>query len=158
MRAFISHASRDELAVDVVREQVHALGVEVYLAEHDQRAGERLSQKVEKALRESDIVIAVLTPAGYDSRYVQQELGLARGTGRLVVPLVHPAIVGEDLGLLNDIEYIVFDPSRPQEGLASLTERVAFLARQQHAREDLTWAAIAIVGAMVLLYVSQTSS
>jgi hypothetical protein len=88
----------------------HALGAEVSLAEHDQRASERLSQKVEAGLAKSDVVVAVLTPAGYNPRYVQQEVGLDRGTGRLIIPLVHLDLAHEDLGLLNDIEYITFDP------------------------------------------------
>lgn len=107
------------MAVDAVDRQLTAIGVESYVAEHDQRAGERLSDKVETALRRSDLVVAILTPAGYDSRYVQQELGVARGCGTLVIPLVHPDLADADLGLLSDVEYIVFDPMKPHEGLLS---------------------------------------
>lgn len=129
------------------------MGVESYLAEHDQRAGESLSGKVEAALRDSDLVVAILTPAGYDSRYVQQELGLARGTGTLVIPLVHPSLQASDLGLFNDTEYIRFDPDEPQDGLASLTERVAGLARRQQARQELVVLGVAVALAVVALYI-----
>lgn len=155
MRVFVSHASRDHLSVDAVRRQLQAIGVESYLAEHDQRAGERLSEKVEKAIRESDVVVAVLTPDGYDSRYVQQELGLARGVGKLVVPLVHPDLVHADFGLLNDIEFIRFDPSTPSDGLTGLTERVGLLAQRQRAHQDLVVIGAAIVLVVVLWSASQ---
>jgi hypothetical protein len=154
MRVFVSHASKDHMAVESVHRQLESIGVTSYLAEHDQRAGERLSQKVEQALRGSDLVVAILTPAGYDSRYVQQELGVARGTGTLIIPLVHPDLTEADLGLLNDIEYIRFDPSTPQDGLASLTERVADLARRQQARQDLIMAGAAVVLVLALLYLT----
>src|SRR3954470_3481375 len=104
MRVFVSHATRDHVAVETVRRQLEAIGVEPYLAEHDGRAGERLSAKVESALRRSDIVVAVLTSAGFGSAFVQQEIGLAHGAGTLVVPLVDPKLEPIDLGLLGGVE------------------------------------------------------
>jgi hypothetical protein len=114
MLIFLSHASRDSAAAAAVNSQLASLGHRTYLANHDQRAGERLSVKVEEALRSCDLMIALLTPAGFDSNYVQQEIGFARGQGKLVVPLVDPRAVRGDLGLLDGVEYITSIPTLRQ--------------------------------------------
>jgi hypothetical protein len=150
---FVSHASKDADAIALVRSQIDALGVRVYLAEHDNQAGRRLSAKVQQAIARCDVMIVLLTPSGYDSRYVQQEIGLALGKGRLVIPLLDPSLVAADLGLLNDIEYIVFDNDHPSDGLARLSERVDSLVRQQKAKQELAVAVVAIAAlVLVALY------
>lgn len=105
----------------------------VYLAEHDQRAGEVLVDKVLSALEQSDLVVALLTPAGHSSTFVQHEIAHARSKGKLVIPLVHTEVRGLDLGVLKGIEYIVLDPENPADALSHLAERVVGLARAQES-------------------------
>lgn len=144
---FVSHATKDTRAVELVRSRIQPLGVSLYLAEHDIKAGERLSAKVEDALSRSDAVLVLLTPNGYDSLYVQQEIGFAKARKKLVIPLLAPGLAGASLGMLNDIEYIVFDPASPADGLARVSERVDALVRQRKANQDL----VAVVGLVALI-------
>ncbi|HEY1820174.1 MAG TPA: toll/interleukin-1 receptor domain-containing protein [Trebonia sp.] len=151
MELFLSHASKDAQAVGMVRVQVEALGVQVYLAEHDNQAGDRLSAKVEQAISRCDAMLVLLTASGYDSRYVQQEIGFAKGRGKLIIPLLDPALTNADLGLLDDIEYILFDSGSPSDGLARLGERVDALARQNKATQEQALMLVAAVALIALL-------
>lgn len=155
MELFLSHASRDSEIVSQVQAQVEALAVRLYLAEHDNQAGNRLSAKVEEALERCDALIVLLTRAGYDSRYVQQEIGFAKGRGKLVIPLLDPSLAGCDLGLLNGIEYILFDTASPADGLARLGERIDSLVRQRKANQEMV-ALVAVVALVAFaLYASR---
>lgn len=155
MEIFFSHASKDGVAAADVREQIEPLGVRLYLAEHDNQAGRRLSAKVEEALTRCDVLVVLLTQAGYDSRYVQQEIGFAKGCGRLVIPLLDPTLVTADLGLFNDIEYIVFDVNNPADGLAQLGQRIDALVRQRKATQEMV-ALVAVVALVAFaLYASR---
>jgi hypothetical protein len=148
MQLFLSHASADQLVADRIRGQIEPLGHTVYLAEHDKRAGAMLANKIDAALKASDVVIALLTASGFDSRYVHQEIGAARNAGKLVIPVLESAVAGADLGMLNGLEYIVFEATQPADGLESLTERVAYLAREQQQYEEMV-ALLAAVGVLL---------
>lgn len=101
--------------------QAVAVGLQPYLAEHDPQPGRQLADKVRAAIGESVAVIVLLTPAGYDSPYVHQEIASAIEQGVLVVPLVSPEIAGSDLAMLNGVEWLPFDFSNPTNDAASLT-------------------------------------
>ncbi len=134
MQIFLSHATADSIIACEIRSRLGHLGVSVYLAEHDNQAGTLLADKVTDALRASDLTVALLTPAGFNSVFVQQEMATAREAGKLVIPLVDRSIPNFDLGLLYGIEYIALDPEEPSGALESLSERVASIARAQADR------------------------
>lgn len=151
MLVFLSHATADHAITEAIRRHLSALGVDVYCAEHDNQAGNRLTDKVVGAVRRSDLVVVLLTPRGYDSAYVQQEIGIARAAGKLVVPLLDPALAKTSLGVLEDVEYIELDPVNPTEGVVMLAERVAGIARRQQ-RDELILVAGAVVLVAMLIY------
>lgn len=67
---FLSHATRDSPLVAVVSERLRAVGVSVYLAEADGKAGEAVHPKITAALGRSSAIIVLLTEARYSSNYV----------------------------------------------------------------------------------------
>lgn len=75
----------------------------------------------------------MLTENAVGSPIVREEIGYALGQGKLVVPLVTPAVARNPaaLGLLNGREHIPFDIADPQEGLIKLTDWVNVFARQK---------------------------
>jgi hypothetical protein len=137
MQIFLSHATADQHIAHEIRTRLGHLGVSVYLAEHDNQAGESLADKVTAALLASDLAVALLTPSGFSSVFVHQEMALARGAGKIVIPLVDRTIPNLDLGLFTGVEYIVLDPAHPAEALESLSERVAAIAQAQAERAAL---------------------
>jgi hypothetical protein len=143
MQIFLSHATGDREVIAEISKQLNRIGVRVYLAEHDNQAGGPLADKVQAALAASDLVVALLTPAGYDSVYVHHEVGGARLAGKMVIPLVDESVRRSDLGALVGLEYIVLNQQAPEIAMNLLTERVVALLQ---AQADLaTVAAVAAV-------------
>ncbi|HSH60086.1 MAG TPA: toll/interleukin-1 receptor domain-containing protein [Acidimicrobiales bacterium] len=147
---FISHSSKDIADVELVRRLVSAQGLRVYLAEHDPQPGKHLPDKIRSNILAADAVLVLLTKASIDSRYVHQEIGVAQAARRLIVPLVHPDLVGEDLAMLNGAEFLVFDPANPAgttPDLVGQLKRIADKAAVRDAAEALLVAAL-VVGVM----------
>jgi hypothetical protein len=170
MQLFLSHATADNELVARIHAELAPIGTVVYLAEHDNQAGANVHAKIVDALRASDLVIVLLTQAGFDSRYVQQEIGAALNAGKLVIPLVTGAVARADLGMLQGVEYIVIDEGEPAEAMKRLTDRIADLQRrrevdlqrnreadlqrEQAARELMVVAGVALVVIGIVLVAS----
>ena len=88
MELFLSHATVDGRLVGLITDRLEPLGVSVYTAEYDNQAGKNVHAKVAEAIPRCDLVVVLLTAAGYDSKYVHQEIGYARRAGKLTIPLV----------------------------------------------------------------------
>ncbi len=121
---FISHSSRDPLAVETVRLQLLAAGVTPYMYEYDHQPGAVLVDKLRAAIATSDAVVVLLTAAGAGSETVHQEIGIALGLLKPVIPLVEAGVGAKELALLNGLEYVLFDPQSPQAALAAMTNQV----------------------------------
>ncbi|MHB1940605.1 MAG: toll/interleukin-1 receptor domain-containing protein [Candidatus Dormibacteria bacterium] len=121
---FISHSSRDPLAVETVRLQLLAAGVTPYMYEYDHRPGAVLVDKLRAAIAASDAVVVLLTAAGAGSETVHQEIGISLGLRKPVIPLVEAGVGAKELALLNGLEYVLFDPQSPQAALAAMTNQV----------------------------------
>jgi TIR domain len=115
-----------------------------YLAEHDVQPGGVLAEKIEAAIDASAAVAVLITDNSVNSQYVQQEIGYARKAKKLIIPVVQKGITGEQLGMLQGVEYIAFDFENPHEGHAQLTAAMRQLA-ERHAKsgpdQDLVLAA-----------------
>lgn len=136
-QVFISHSTHDLEPVEYVRNLIEAQGLHAYLAEHDPQPGHQLSDKVRANIEESDAVIVLLTEASIDSRFVHQEIGAARMANRLIVPLVHPNLLGEDLAMLNGSEFVIFDPDDMASSTPDLVAQLRRLAQPESAEGDL---------------------
>ena len=77
LEVFLSHSTADLDHVILVSRQIEALGIDVYLAEHDPKPGTSIAQKVDEALKRSGAVVVLITTTSVNSAYVQQEIGLA---------------------------------------------------------------------------------
>jgi hypothetical protein len=119
---FLSHATADKEHVDLVRGQLEALGLRVYLAEHDPHPGRLLGDKVNEAMQRAALVVVLITSTSTDSHYVQQEIGAAVALGKPIMPVVDSRIAGTiDLGMLAGTEYLVLDPAQPAEAMKRIT-------------------------------------
>lgn len=128
---FISHSTSDGDPVGYVCDLIEAQGLRAYLAEHDPQPGRLLSEKVRANIASADAVIVLLTETSIDSRFVQQEIGAASMAGKLIVPLVHPGLVGQGLAMLNGMEYLVFDPDDVAGSTPDLVAQLGRLAQPE---------------------------
>lgn len=133
VEVFVSHATRDVRHVEMVRSQAEALGISVYLAEHDVQPGSVLADKIEAAIRRCQAVIVLITTASVTSTIVQQEIGFAHAHGKPLIPMVEKGIDIRQLGLLAGYEYLDLDldPEHQAETLAKMTTALQRLVMAQ---------------------------
>lgn len=136
LRVFFSHSSQDADWVERVGTHATAVGIEVYLAEHDVSPGQQLSDKVTQAIEASDAVIVLLSKNSLASIYVQQEIGVAYHAEKLVIPILMDEVLGTDLGVLNGREYVLLDPAVPHDGLNKLSFALTQLIERQREQMD----------------------
>lgn len=130
---FLSHATADAGQVALVAKQIEALGIDVYLAEHDPQPGTSIARKVEEALKQSSAVVVLITSASVNSAYVQQEVGLARAHGKVIVPIIEKGVDRSRLGILSEVEWLELDLSTPATAMANMTASLQPLVLQQLA-------------------------
>jgi hypothetical protein len=121
LRVFLSHATRDLQQVELVRRQIEALGIDVYLAEHDPKPGTSIAAKVDEALQSCHVFVVLITANSSDSAYVQQEVGLARAYRKPIIPIVDKTVDPSSLGILAEVERLELDLGAPAEALAKMS-------------------------------------
>ena len=87
---FISHAPSDDEWVRRFSKEMENRGLSVWLDLTALRAGDDLREGIEKGLRESDAVIAVVTQDNIRSPSLLFEIGAAVGMGKRVIAIVPP--------------------------------------------------------------------
>jgi hypothetical protein len=83
----------------------------MYLFEDDQQPGEYIAQKLQSAIKRSDIMMVFLTLNSENSNYVHQEIGYAIRDNKPIIPLVEGGVSSQVLGMLEGKECIRFDRS-----------------------------------------------
>jgi len=99
MKVFISHDFADEdkkLAYELKR-QLRENGIEGYLAEEEKEYGPQITEKILKAIDESDFFVAIYTKNAKESSSVQQEIGYSTGKKGDVIIMAEEGIPLDDL-------------------------------------------------------------
>jgi TIR domain len=121
VEVFLSHSCDDLQHVALVKRQIEALGVDVYLAEHDLRPGTSIAAKVQQAIKRCHAVVVLITGNSIDSSFVQQEVGIARAFEKPIIPVVENGVDISRLGILREVEYLELDLASPEEALAKIS-------------------------------------
>lgn len=132
-KIFLSHSSPDEDWVKWIAVNARGIGVDVYLYEHDVQPGMPIAEKIKQAIEDSDALVVLLTDNSQFSAYVQQEIGFAEASAKLIIPLVQPSISNQSLAMLEGREYIPFDFYNPNNALARL---LTYLQQLKEAKEN----------------------
>ncbi|MBI1805651.1 MAG: toll/interleukin-1 receptor domain-containing protein [Ignavibacteria bacterium] len=132
-KVFLSHSASDSEWVKWIASNATSIGIETYLFEHDPQPGTLLAGKVKQAIQVADAVVVLLTLTSHLSPYVQQEVGFAEASGKLIIPLVQPGIPDRSLAMLQGREYNPFDFGNPPGSLSTL---LSYLQRLRMAKEN----------------------
>jgi len=149
-RVFISHSMNkaDREVLDELASKAKSVGIDCYLAEVDNQAGESLPEKLHKAIKSCHAFVVFLTTHGVSSHYVNQEIGVAYECGKPVIPIVEKGVRAE--GFLVDKECIPFDRSNPQRVAEPLMESLVALKSKSDFWETMALAGL-LIGAAYLL-------
>jgi len=151
-KVFISHSTCDQWLVMTLANILSKFGVQVFVAEWYLAPGEKLSKKVFTQIENSNCVIALLTQNGIRSNWVQQEIGFALKTKRLLIPLVEKGLAAKELGALQGTDYIEYDPSYPKEALVRTSTYVKSLKLRKDEEEKTLLIAGGIIAFLLLIF------
>lgn len=85
---FLSYSSASQPWVRKFTEALTASGVSTWFDAHEILPGERWQAQIEKALRQSRVLIMVLTPESVQRAWTFFELGAALADGKRIVPVL----------------------------------------------------------------------
>jgi hypothetical protein len=152
---FFSHSTADLLWCEWLAVEARNLGIEPYLAEHDERPGNQLASKVEHNIDRCDAFVVLLTDNTAESTYVHQEIGYARKAKKLIIPLVQRGVGRKQLSMLEGVEYIDFDFQNPHAGKGDFATALQRLATRQNKQDQVeTLIALGACVALIVLLLS----
>ena len=131
MKVFISYSTKDMHIVEEFKKLVEAKGIEAYVAAKDVQPGGVLWDKLEKNIRTSNCLVAIMTKDGVMSGTLQNELGVAKANKIRIVPLVEEGV--DPKGVLSGIEQLKFDKDHPDQALKDAAIYLSKLKKQVDA-------------------------
>ena len=147
-KVFISHSTADLGLVQQLQYSLQTHGIEAYLADLYPQPGGTLARKISNAIERSNCVIAVLTRDGARSQWVHQEIGWAKGAGKLVIPIVEEGI--PSTGFIQGVEYIRFNREKPADAINNIVAYLKRLKADKESREMLLAGALIVLGLLAL--------
>ena len=86
---FLCHSKEDyPFLISQVEDLLTRTKINTYIYQAFQKPGESLVDMVVDAMRDSSIVVVFLTKNSVNSPWVNQEIGLAYGLGKTIIPVV----------------------------------------------------------------------
>ncbi|PIU65114.1 MAG: hypothetical protein COS84_07320 [Armatimonadetes bacterium CG07_land_8_20_14_0_80_40_9] len=82
-------------------------------------------------------MVVLLTKDGMRANWVQQEIGYALKTGKLLIPLVEKGTDPRDLAALQGRDYIKYDPFQPQQSLIRVSAYIKSLKLKKEEQKKI---------------------
>jgi hypothetical protein len=90
---YLSYAARDRENAGNCRDELTKAGYRVWV-NRDARAGQNWQYAVTEAIKESAVIITLLTPNSVDNIYFTYEWSFALGAGKKVIPVIFRGVEG----------------------------------------------------------------
>jgi hypothetical protein len=123
----------DASEVAKLHETIAGLGVSVYLAENDPQPGVNLGAKVITEIKACDAMVVLLAENGASSPWVHQEIGVAKGAGKFIVPIVQKGL-DVKMGALSGLECLEVDFASPGDAAVIISSGLEPLVRKYDAQ------------------------
>ena len=117
--------------METVRLQLEVAGVKPYMYEYDLRPGALLVAKLRDAITSSSAMVVILTAESASSRKAFTRRSASPLVQEPIIPLVEAGVGQKELALLNGVEFVVFDPAKPEEALTAMVTRCAESSRRK---------------------------
>lgn len=139
MQIFISYSTADLALVRQIADAIRPRAKPVFWNQ-DKDPGSDSWGTIFQWIEESNAVLAVITGKVLArGASVNQELGYARKAGKVILPLVASDVPKAELGFLNGITWIGFDPQNPGSAITEVLQKIAALheaAQKEIARKE----------------------
>lgn len=84
---FLSYSTKDLEEAEKIKLELSSIGVDVFLAEHDLRAGNNIPQDIIEKIQGANLFLLLWSQNALDSTWCSMEAAAARGAGTRIVPL-----------------------------------------------------------------------
>ncbi|MBM4160384.1 MAG: toll/interleukin-1 receptor domain-containing protein [Ignavibacteria bacterium] len=167
MRVFISHSMKDTNLLDALRSICASTGITPLIAEHSIELQHTITEKIERMIDGADLVVVALTKDGFDSQFVQQEIGYAKKAKKPFLLLVEEGLQQKLSGFVYGRDFITVNPMNLGPTLEKIKvvlsvekqqrDRVTATARQQaEARENFAKLLLLIIAFIFLAGLSKS--
>lgn len=75
MKIFVSHSLSDSELLIKINGTLEPYGLKLLISEHVQDLNNTITKKIENMITECDVAVVMLTENGFNSNFVQQEIG-----------------------------------------------------------------------------------
>lgn len=120
MKIFVSHALTDQDLIKEVKNTLEPHGITLFIAEHYQDLKLSITQKIENMIKQCDVALILLTKNGYNSQFVQQEIGYIKSCQKPSLQVVQIGLEKKITGFIYGHDYITHDPTQPQATLEAI--------------------------------------
>lgn len=132
IRVFVSYSSKDKKMAGEIDAVLKVLRMEPFLAHGDSiETGKQWKEAVREAIRECDILVALVTPNFRESEYTEQEVGAAWGLKKPVLTILTDG--EKPSGFIVDWQGVKYTGYPP----AAAGEIMRFALSEHHGRENV---------------------
>ena len=122
MDFFISYRHEDKLLAGRIAHLLKASGHTAFLAHETMMPSLDFEDEIRIQLENCTALVAVITPNFSGSAYSNQEVGIAMGKGKPVIPLWFPAVEKSELGFLHSLQAIQTSEERLGETVSKIVD------------------------------------
>ncbi len=142
---FISYSSKDLEEANKIKTLIDQIpDARSFLAETNLLVGS-LSQNIISAIQRCDIFVVLYSKNSHNSSYVQQEIGAARMSNKLILPIVLDPETKPD-AMIKEIGYLAFyDSTKRHEEMKKLYDHILNGARQKANNQTVLGLALLLV-------------
>ncbi|MBA7480665.1 hypothetical protein ES707_16127 [subsurface metagenome] len=102
---FVSYSTKDIERIRPVVQQIQSIqGLTIFFADRSLNPGDFISQRIIQNIKVADVFIVFYSEAASQSTYVQQEIGVAKGDSKLILPILLDQ--AKPSGMLTDVHYL----------------------------------------------------
>jgi len=142
-RLFLCHVAANKVAVSKLKRELRVFGVAGFVAHEDIEPNLEWQREIELALGSMQALAALLTPEFKQSKWTDQEVGVALGRGLLVIParlgLDPYGFIGKHQGLSGNLDVAdrlaagIVDILTKQKSTSSLMKEALVIALEKSA-------------------------
>ena len=141
---FASYSTKDIEKVKPILNQISQIrGVGIFFADANLQPGDIISQRITKNIIGADIFLVFYSESAKESSYVQQEIGVALGQNKIIIPLLLDQT--KPTGMLTDRHYL--DLSDEHKQLLDFGRLYNFIVNNtQNKNQRQLWGALVLLG------------
>lgn len=139
MNIFVSHAIKDNKLINDLKIALEPHGLNLLIAEHHSDIEHStVTDKIEQLISSSDVALFLLTKNGFDSNFVQQEIGFIKASNIPYLQVIEDGIEKKITGFNYGKGYIKYSPEEPAITIEKImTFLLDYLKEVKHKRQEL---------------------